>query len=183
MVELRSQKLFISYLNYIALKNLLAYVQTETFRRIDDAFLKAIGFPFIGEISKDRKGFVGSKMDIMVQSMDDLIILGLVSDFEKIVFDRVENASGEITKIVKQKYKSKPFLKFSADFVKSSKDIDKLSIIKAIVSPKLPEELSSKFAEIVDFRNRLAHGKRFGGNSLMSFDEIAQSLDDVLNYV
>ncbi len=72
---------------------------------------------------------------------------------------------------------------FSSDFVKTSKDIDKLSIIKTIVSPKLPEELSTKFAEVVEFRNRLAHGKRFGKQSLMSFDEIAQTLDDVLNYV
>lgn len=183
MVELTSERLSTSYLNFIAIRNLLAYVQHETYRRSDDAFLKAIGFPYISEISKDRKGFVGLKMDAMVQSMDELIILGLVSDFEKIIFDRVENASGEIAKIVKQKYASKPFLNFSSDFVKTSKDIDKLSIIKALVAPKLPEELSKKFAEVVDFRNRLAHGKRFGEQSLMSFDEIAQTLDDVLNYV
>lgn len=183
MVELNSERLFKSYSNFIAIRNSLTYVQNETYKRSDDGFLKAIGFPYVGEIAKDRKGFVGIKMDTMVQAMDELIILGLVSDFEKIVFDRVENASGEIAKIVKQKYTSKPFLEFSADFVKTSRDIDKLSIVKAIVSPKLPEELSKKFTEIVNFRNRLAHGKRFGEQSLMSFDEIAQTLDDVLNYV
>jgi hypothetical protein len=85
------------------------------------------------------------------------------------------NASGEISKIVKQKYNSNPFHEFSTDFVKTSKDVDKLSIIKAIISPKLPAELSKKFAEVIDFRNRLAHGKRFGEQSLMSFDEITQT--------
>ena len=183
MVELNSERLYKSYLNFIAIRNSMVYVQSETFRRNDHSFLKVIGFPYIGEISKDRKSFIGTKMDSMVQSINELIILGLVSDFEKIVFDRVENASGEIVKIIKQKYTSKPFLEFSADFVKTSRDIDKLSIVKAIVSPKLPVELAKKFAEIVDFRNRLAHGKRFGEQSLMSFDETALTLDDVLNYV
>ena len=183
MVELTSERLSKSYLNFLSIRNALTYVQNETFRRIDDGFLKVIGFPYLGEISKDRKGFISTKMDIMVQSMDELIILGLVSDFEKIIFDRVDNASGEISKIVKRKYNSNPFKEFSTDFVKTLKDIDKLSIIRTIVAPKLPEELSNKFTEVVDLRNRLAHGKRFGEQSLMSFDEIAKTLDDVLNYV
>ena len=183
MVELISDRLAKSYLNLVAIKNTLVYVQNETYRRTDDGFLKAIGFPYIGELSKDRKQFIGTKMDLMVQSIDELIILGLVSDFEKIVFDRVKNASGEISKIVKQKYIAQPFKDFSTDFVKTEKDIDKLSIIKAIISPKLPEELSKKFAEVVEFRNRLSHGKRFGEQSLMSFDAIAQTLDDVLNFI
>ena len=183
MVDLNSERLTKSYLNFVAIRNALAYVQNETYRRNDDGFLKAIRFPYISEISKDRKSFIGNKFDMMVQSIDELIILGLVSDFEKIVFDRVENASGEIAKIVKQKYTSKPFFDFSIDFVKSTKEIDKLSIIKAIVSSKLPDELSKKFGEVIDFRNRLAHGKRFGEQTLMSFDEIAQTLDDVLNFI
>uniref|UniRef100_UPI00288AD5D2 hypothetical protein n=1 Tax=Xanthomonas sp. WCS2017Cala2-12 TaxID=3073639 RepID=UPI00288AD5D2 len=83
------------------------------------------------------------------------------------VFDIVENASGEITKVVKDKYKLPQFNSFSTDFVKTSKDIDKLSIIKGIISPKLPDELSRKFAEVIDLRNRLAHGKRFGQQSIL----------------
>ena len=181
MVELISPKLSKSYLNHIAIRETLAYVQKETYRRIDDSFLNAIGFPYVGEISKDRKKFIGDKMDDMVKSLDELIILGLVADFEKIVFDRVENASGEIAKIVKQKYISPPFKNFSSSFVKTVNDIDKLTIIKSIISPKLPVELSAKFSEVVDFRNRLAHGKRFGNETLLSFDDIAQILDDVLN--
>ncbi len=183
MAELSSERLRESYLNLVAIRNTLAYVQNETYRRIDDGFLKAIEFPYLGELSKDRKRFVGTRMDLMVQSMDELIILGIVSDFEKIVFDKVDNASGEIAKIVKQRYASKPFKDFSSDFVKTAKDIDKLSIIKTIIAPKLPEELLKKFTEVIDFRNRLAHGKRFGEQSLMSFDEVALTLDDVLNYI
>jgi RiboL-PSP-HEPN len=183
MVDLISERLSKSYLNFIAIRNTLTYIQQESFRRNDDGFLRTIGFPYVDEIAKDRKNFVRIKMDSMVDSVEELIILGLVSDFEKIVFDRVDNASGEISKIVKQKYASKPFHEFSSDFVKTSKDIDKLSIIKAMTTPKLPVELSKKFAEVIDFRNRLAHGKRFGEQSLMSFDEIAQTLDEVLNYV
>lgn len=183
MVELASEKLKISYLNFLALRNTVTYVQRETYRRYDDSFLNTIGFPYIGEKVKDRKSFVGQKMDAMVQSIDDLIILGLVSDFEKIVFDRVRNASGDILKIVKKQYSGVPFNDFSSSFVKTVADIDKLSIIKSIISEKLPEDLSTSFAEVVEFRNRLAHGKRFGEQSLMSFDEISQVLDNVLSYI
>ncbi len=183
MVELNSERLNASYLNLLALRNTVTYVQKETYRRFDDNFLTTIGFPYVGEKVKDKKAFVGDKMDNMIQSIDELIVLGLVADFEKIVFDRVRNASGEIQKIVKRQYKSPPFLDFSTSFVKSINDIDKLSIIKSIVVEKLPEELYKKFAEVVEFRNRLAHGKRFGEQSLMSFDEISLVLDDVLNYI
>ena len=183
MVKLESEKLYKSYLNLDAIKNAISYVQKETSRRTDDGFLKTIGFPYIGELSKNRKQFIGSKMDLMLQSVDELIVIGLISDFEKIVFDRVDNASGEISNIVKHKYNKQPFKEFSTNFVKTGKDIDKLSIVKAIISPKLPEELAKRFTEVIEFRNRLAHGKRFGEQSLMSFDDIAQTLDDVLNFV
>ena len=175
MVKLESEKLYKSYLNLVAIKNAISYVQKETSKRTDDGFLKTIGFPYIGKLSKDRKQFIGSKMDLMLQSVDDLIVICLVSDFEKIVFDRVDNASGEIIKITKQRYNKQPFKEFSTDFIKTLKDIDKLSIVKAIISPKLPKELEKRFAEIIKFRNRLAHGKRFGEQSLMSFDDITQT--------
>ena len=122
-------------------------------------------------------------MDKMVRSIEELIVLGLVADFEKMVFDNVENASGAISKIVKEKYINGAFKDCSTGFVKTIRDIDKLSIIKEILSPKLPKELSDQFKEIVEFRNRLAHGKRFGKDSLLSFDDIALILDDVLNYI
>lgn len=98
MVELNSERLYKSYLNFIAIRNSMVYVQSETFRRNDHSFLKVIGFPYIGEISKDRKSFIGTKMDSMVQSINELIILGLVSDFEKIVFGRVET---QVVKLLK----------------------------------------------------------------------------------
>lgn len=183
MVKLNSERLTKTYLNLVAVKNSLFYVQNETYRRKDDGFLKAIGFPYVGKLSNDRKQFIGQKMDLMTKSIEELIVVGLVSDFEKIVFDRVENASGEISKLVKSQYNSNPFKYFSADFVKSVKEIDKLSVIKSIIAKKLPDELLQKFSEVIDFRNRLAHGKRFGEQSIMPFDEIAQTLDDVLNYV
>ncbi len=186
MAKLESASLYSDYLNFIAIRNSLAYVQKETYRRNDDKFLKAIDFPYLGEMSKDKTKFVETKMDTMLQSLEELIIIGLVSKFEKIIFDRIGNASGEISKIVKDKYTSKPFFNFSENFVKTSKDINKLSIVKAIIDPKLKQsnpKLSEKFAEVVELRNMLAHGKRFGEQSSMSFDEIAQILDDVLNYV
>lgn len=183
MVELSSKRLKAAYLKLIAIRNIVSYIQEQTFNRNDDKFLKAIGFPYLGEISKDKRGFIGGKMDEMMDSIGNLIVIGLVSDFEKIVFERVENASGEISKIVRNRYDSEPFKNFPTDFIKTSKDIDKLSIIKAIVSSKLPDALLASFGEVVDLRNRLAHGKRFGQDSLMSFDDIAQTLDDVLNYV
>lgn len=183
MVELNSERLKASYLNLLALRNTVSYVQNETYRRFDDGFLRTIGFPYLGEKVKDKKAFVGEKMDNLIEAIDELIVLGLVSDFEKIVFDRVRNASGEIQKIVKKQYKSPPFLDFSTSFVKSVNDIDKLSIIKSIIIEKIPEDLYKKFAEVVEYRNRLAHGKRFGEQSLMSFDEISEVLDDVLNYI
>ena len=183
MVELTSERLLASYLKYIALKNSIIYIQKQTFSRTNDEFLIAIGFPYLGEIAKDRKEFIGLKIDAMVSAIEEVIILGLVADFESIVFDRVENASGVISKIVKNKYKEKPFKDFSTDFVKTVKDIDKLSVIKAIVSTSLPVELSKEFSEVIDFRNRLAHGKRFGEHSLMSFDEIAKTLDKVLEFI
>lgn len=65
MVSLNSEKLEKAYLNLVAVKNSLSYVQKETYRRTDDRFLKTIGFPYIGKRSKDRNQFVGTKMDLM----------------------------------------------------------------------------------------------------------------------
>lgn len=183
MVELNSERLYKSYLNYIAIREALKYVQKESYKRNDDGFLNTIGFPYIGELKKGRKETVALKMDAMYQSIEELIVIGLISDFEKIIFDRVDNTSGEISKIVKQRYNSEPFREFSTDFIKTSKEIDKLSVIKKIIEPKLPEGLGKKFTDVIDFRNRLAHGKRFGKHLLLPFDDIAQVLDDVLNFI
>lgn len=183
MVDLSSIRLAESYLNLIAVRNSLLYVQKETIRRADDGFLKAISFPYVGKLSKNQKQFIGSKMDLMNRSIEELSVIGLVADFEKIVFERVENASGEISKIVKTNYSSNPFKSFSSDFVKSTREIDKLSIIKAMIANKLPADLLKKFADVIEFRNRLAHGKRFGKQSALPFDEIAKTLDDVLNFI
>ena len=78
MVELNSDRLTESYLNFIAIKESLAYVQKESFRRNDDAFQNTIGFPYVNQSIKDRKSFVNSKMEEMVNSMDELIVLGLL---------------------------------------------------------------------------------------------------------
>jgi len=75
MDALNSERLYKSYSNFIAIRNSMVYIQNETYRR-NDNFLKVIGFPYIGEISKDRKSFIGTKMDLMVQSINELIILG-----------------------------------------------------------------------------------------------------------
>lgn len=102
---------------------------------------------------------------------------------ENIVFDGVKNASGKIAKIVKINHSSNPFKNFSSDFVKSTKDLDKLSIIKAMIANKSPSDLLNKFTDVIEFRNRLAHGNRFGKQSDLPFDEIAKTLDDVLNFI
>lgn len=76
MDALNSERLYKSYLNFIAIRNSMVYIKNGTYRRNDDNFLKVIGFPYIGEISKERKSFIGTKMDLMVQSINELIILG-----------------------------------------------------------------------------------------------------------
>ncbi|MEM7107895.1 MAG: hypothetical protein AAF519_06690 [Bacteroidota bacterium] len=170
MVQLKSKKLQDSYFKFLAIKNMAIYVQTQAYTRYDDNFLNTIGFPFVGEIQKERKQFINDKMDTLIIAMNELIILGLIADFEKFVFDRVKNASGEISKIVSSEYKLDPFKKFSDSFVKTAEDIDKLTTIRSMVSTKLSHQLSTKFGQIIDYRNRLAHGKRFGRDPIMSLD-------------
>ncbi len=116
MDELKSKKLQNSYLNFVAIRNMVEYVQRRAFATDDDGFLNTIGFPYVGEIKRDRKKFIHDKMDAFVNSTNEMIILGLV-------------------------------------------------------------------AEVVEYRNRLAHGKRFGNDSVMSFEEIARTLDDVLGNI
>ncbi|MEW6350351.1 MAG: hypothetical protein AB1646_14890 [Thermodesulfobacteriota bacterium] len=99
----------------------------------------------------------------MTPAPEELCFIDLVRVFEGIVFDLVDNASGEIKKTIRASKGKYPFSPSAEKFVKSSegRDISNLGHIQEILEGRLSRNLSEKLAAIVKYRNWLAHGNRF----------------------
>jgi len=100
--------------------------------------------------------------DHVMRILDEVCFLDLVRAFERIVFDLVDTASGEIKKAAKGKTKY-PFYLCAERFVKSpaDKDISNLGHVQKMLEGHLAPDLHRRFDEIVRYRNWLAHGNRF----------------------
>ncbi|MFA6223026.1 MAG: hypothetical protein WC647_12000 [Desulfomonilaceae bacterium] len=95
--------------------------------------------------------------------LDEVCFIDLVRVFERIVFELVDNASGEIKKTIKGSKANYPFYLCAEKFVKSSteRDIRNLGDIQEILKGGVSNSLYDDLGKIVKYRNWLAHGNRF----------------------
>ena len=184
MIQIKSQDLLTVYNNYLAIDNIIAYVASESFRRIqhNDDFLFTIKFPFVGEIkSKGKQGSLKTKFFEVSQFHKENTILTIVAEFEKLVFEKVNDSSVLIKDVVHNGYVSgQPMHTFRVSFVKEEEDIYNLSGFNKFLESHQTEKDDLK--EIIEFRNFLAHGKRLkvGQSSYKTLEQIITTLDNIL---
>lgn len=171
---------------YVCLIKICEYAQERaTNKAAGSDFIQRFALPIQGEKVTSKsvvhiKEYFDEKLQ---QAILDYAILDIVATFEKILFLRIDNASGEIKKIVREKYKTPaPLVKMSESFVKGKEDIYNLSGVTALLEGKIPPRLISQLSAIREHRNWLAHGKRSVGQpSTLTIQEIYNILQEILD--
>ncbi len=149
-----------------------------------DKYLTNLGLDSFRKKKKNRENMIKDYFDTVQKDLEDNTILNLVAAFEKLVFDSIPVAINQSKEILNNHYnKVEPFSSAIKALVKSTQDINNISGIQNILSGNIPVTLENKLKEIIDYRNRIAHGKRFGKNSKLTVWETLEKLDEVLEVV
>ncbi len=149
-----------------------------------DKYAQKILLPLSGKKTDERRREITGYFDTLHFKTDALFFLDMVARFEQIVFDKVDHASGQIRRIVRDRYaKPDPFGKVAASFVKDQDDIHSLRNVHHLLENHIPKYLSGQLAAIIDHRNFIAHGGRIGRPSPHSVEEIALILDEILDHI
>jgi len=147
-------------------------------------FVEAISLPVYDKKVKDKRENIVKYFNKVLDSVDDYCFLDMVAVFERIVFSKVDNASGEIRRVVKDEYSKPVFHISAASFVKDRYDIYNLSGVRKLLEGKISQKLSDCLSEIFEHRNFLAHGRRgIGSQSALTIDELHNILQEVLDMI
>lgn len=117
--------------------------------------------------------------------------LDLIATFERIMFQKTDNTYGEIRSIVtteydrrySKKHRPAPLYHSAASFIRDREDIHNLSGVRKIPENGMTEGLSESLREIIEYRNRLSHGKRrnVGRASELKIEEIKEILMKIID--
>jgi len=169
---------------YLCLKRICEKAQERASDKTSGAkFIQQIGLPVMGKKVKRQSSIHVKEYfdEELLQSILDYAFLEIVATFEKMFFLKIDNASGEIRRVVKDHYlASAPLSSLSRSFVKNKDDISSIAGIEKLLDGKISVRLSGKLSAIREHRNWIAHGKRSVGNSsTMSIQEVHDVLQEV----
>lgn len=149
-----------------------------------DKYLRELGLDIVGKKKKQREDMIKEYFDRVQKDLEDNTILNLVATFEKLIFNDIPTAINNSKEILDTHYNNQdPFSASIKSFVKSTQDINAVSAIQGILSGHISTSLGNNLKEIIDYRNRIAHGKRFGKESQITVSETLERLDEVLEVV
>jgi predicted nucleotidyltransferase len=173
---------------YKCLQKICAYAQERAINDVSSKFAQKIELPIMGKKVKSKpKIHIQEYFDEeLQQAVSDYAFLDIVATFEKIVFSKIDNATGEIRKVVREYYKSPaPLSEMSKEFIKDKDDIYNLSgVIYLIEHSRMPSALSTQLTAIREHRNWLAHGKRsIGQQSSLTLQQVYDILQEVVDYI
>ena len=147
-------------------------------------YLRELGLDILGKKKKQREGTIKDYFDGVQKDLEDNTILNLVATFEKLIFNNIPEAINNSKEILNTHYSNQaPFSSSIKSFVKNTQDINAVSAIQGILSGHISTSLGNTLKEIIDYRNRIAHGKRFGKESRITISETLEMLDEVLEVV
>ncbi len=155
-------------------------------RALDDKsnrYLLKLGLDIAGKPRGSRReDLIQDYFDGMQRIIMDNAVLNLVAVFEKEVHALATQASGRAKQVVGRHYDSnQPYAASIENFVKNAnEDINNLKGFCEIADACMSRSLSSDLNEIINYRNRLAHGKRFGKEIGKSVQEVLETLDQAL---
>ncbi len=168
---------------YICLKKICENAR-ERASNPADKYAQRISLPLSGKKPGDRKREISRCFGTLDFKIDELFFLDMVAYFEQIVFEKIGNASGQIRRIVRERYaKPSPFHRISASFVKGEDDIHSLRNMHHLLENHIPKYLSEQLAAVIEHRNFIAHGGRIGKQSTHSVEDVVRILNEILDYI
>lgn len=172
------------YSNFIVLRNLCISGKERALADKSDNFLRHHKIPAAGLKKKGRKETIENYFDSLQQQIFDNSFVDLVATFERIIFIKIGNSSGLLRRIVKENYSAQyPFSIAIEGFIKDSNTINRLSSIQKILDGGISNYLSEHLKNVIDYRNRITHGKRFGSETTLTMKKTLEILNEVLDLI
>ncbi|MCP4104248.1 MAG: hypothetical protein GY749_01710 [Desulfobacteraceae bacterium] len=136
---------------------------------------------------------IADYFDQLYTEITELYILNIITTFERMVFNKIDNAYGVIKDIVTVEYnkryskkdKPAPLYHSAVSFIKVKEDIHNLSGARKVLEKQITEELSEDLKEIIEYRNWLSHGKRrnVGEASILTIEQIKEILMKIIDEI
>jgi hypothetical protein len=124
-------------------------------------YIAEFNLPILGKKSKNQEKDIDKYFDTLNDTILEYAFLELISTFEAIVIDIIKNASGNMKKTLAVNYTGNDFKNYEDKFIKKENDLGSLNKILDLLKGKIDPNLHEKLAEIIKYRDKLAHGKRF----------------------
>ncbi len=170
--------------DYLVLKNICEKAGHRAISDGSGKYLFDIGLPYAAKKTGDRKKVTEEYFEGIQEKLFESAFLEMVAVFERIVFKKLDNAVGEAEKVLTKNYgRSCPFHSSIRRFVRSPSDVNNLRGARDIMYGKSNIPLAVRLAEITNYRNRLAHGKRFGQETTLTLEETLSVLDEILGII
>jgi hypothetical protein len=176
-------------INNEELRNTLYYVSTirTTLNkeldqvRLNKSHLNKFVPDYLNSVYSQNYGTALNFIDNVFKIAQDSAIVILVATFEQIVFAKYRTSYGALKVVVRDKTDS------SIDYYDSRErfifdSIGRLSGIFDLIKGKIDSDLYNILFQIKEYRNYIAHGKRFEKppDLQLELEEIAKILDEVL---
>lgn len=150
----------------------------------NEKYISSLGIYIERKKKKNREKYINEYFDNLQKELTDNAILCLVATFEKLIFNKIPFVIETAKETLADNYDNgNPFSKTIKSFVKDTNNINKISDIQNLLIGNISMRLSNKLKEIIDYRHRIAHGRRFGQDTLLTVDEVLESLNEVINLV
>jgi len=169
---------------YNCLKKICENARDRASNPAANKYVQKISLPLFGKKSGYRKEEVNEYFEALHLKIDDLFFLDIVAHFEQIIFKKIDNASGKIKRIVKERYKKPdPFNVIATSFIKNEEDIYSLKNVHNLLKNHIPKSLSDDLAAIIEHRNYIAHASRIGKLSAFDVKDIVHILNEILDHI
>lgn len=182
--SIETKELLESYKKY---HSLLAICHAQKAVALSDKSNKKIGkmgLDITWKKKSEREEEINSYFDQLQNSLRDGAVIEMVGIFERLLFLRIADTTNFAVNILEKNYSTeKPFSNSIKSFVKNKGDINNLSGLKQILLGNISDALHGKLREIIDYRNRIAHGRRFGRDSILTVENILEDLDKLLKTI
>lgn len=148
-------------------------------------FAQKHDWPLEPRREKDDREFFKKFFDDLMIKIDEMCLVNLAATFEKIVFARLDSTGGDIKGVLDRGYgNDRPFFGARDKFVKTAVDFNNLrGAQEALCSAGMKQILIKDLRFVIDQRNRIAHGKRFGEEpeTPPDLNDIEESLQQILD--
>jgi hypothetical protein len=139
----------------------------------DQKYITEFNLPISSKKVKNKTQVIDSYFDKLNEQVLEYTFLELFANFEAVVLEKISNASGNMSSILSERYEYSEFNSFTGRFIKTEKDFGSLNRILILLENKISADLYADLKNMVKYRDRLAHGKRF--NHEIILDNLEES--------